>query len=254
MFPLAHLEFARRVLGPLRSEELLGAVAPDVLVAADLGWDVTHRVGVRLYDRAMDARAEGHSDGDLLVRFARAALTHGADPEGLDYYGDVSYRGHDRGFAYLVARPLADRVAAVCRLPPELGWWKAHNFVEMAIDMLVDEAHPGWGEGLVRAFDAGGLVTAVSSFLDEALALPAGRVAPYFTRFPTFVALEQPTPMRLAETYGVQVQVKHGVDEIDVALAAEIIEEAADLARPVMDDFFAAAREGVARMLTRFPG
>ena len=254
MFPLAHLEFAGRLLGPLRIEEMLGAVFPDVVVAVDLGWEVTHRLGARLYSAAATARAEGHPDGEVLVRFARAALTHGADPAGLDFYGDVAYGGVDRGFAYQVARPLADRVAAACRLPAELGLWKAHNFVEMAVDLLVDEVHPGWGPSLVTALNAAAPRSCVSTFFDDALALPAGRMAACFARFPSFVAVADLSPLRLAQMYGVQVRAKHGVDEIDVVLAAALIEEAVDLVRPETDRFFETAGEGVARVLARFPG
>ena len=254
MFPLAHLLFARQVLGSLTQEEMLGAVAPDVIIATGFSWDVTHRVSPRLYERAVAARDAGHPDGEVVMRFARAALTHGAEPEGLDYYGDIAYGGQERGFSYLLARPLAERVAVACGVPADLGWWKAHNFVEMAIDLVIDQTYPKLGPSLVQALRPGRRGVSIAMFLDEALQLPAGASSSCFARFPSFLALQRLTPRNLAEAYEVQVRAKHGVAEIDVAAAAEIIAEAVALVRPEMNDFFTTAGEGVGRMLARFPG
>jgi hypothetical protein len=254
VFPLAHLFFARQVLGSLDGATALGAVVPDVLAAGGSGWNATHSMGLRLYEGAVIARDMGHLDGELLVRFARSALTHGADPPGLDYYGDLAYEGHDRGFAYLVARPLADRVAAACGVPPDLGWWKAHNFVEMAIELVVDAAHPELGASLQRALELREPAATVVSLVDEVLALPPGGAAACFARFPSFLTLERLTPQRLAQTYQIQMRAKHGVVAIDVVASAQIIVEAVELVRPVVDEFFAVAAEGVTRLLARHPG
>ena len=135
-----------------------------------------------------------------------------------------------------------------------LGWWKAHNFVEMAIDLVIDQTYPQLGPSLVQALRPGRCVASIARFLDEALQLPAGVSSSCFAGFPSFLALERLTPRNLAEAYEVQVRAKHGVAEIDVGVAADIIAEAVDLVRPGMDDFFATAGEGVGRMLARFPG
>jgi hypothetical protein len=253
VFPLAHLFFARQVLGCLDDAAALGAVLPDAVAAGGSGWEATHGMGLRLYEGAVGARERGHPDGELLVRFARSALTHGAEPPGLDYYGDLAYDGHDRGFAYLVARPLAERVAAVCGVSPDLGWWKAHNFVEMAIELVIDAENPALGACLQRALELPEPAATVASLVDDVLSWPPGGTAACFARFPSFLTLERLTPQRLAQTYQFQVRAKHGVAAIDVAAAAELIVEAVELVRPVMDEFFAVAADSVTRLLVRYP-
>ena len=232
MFPLAHVYAIGRLVpgpGPLH---VLGAIFPDAVLTNSLAWEQTHRSGAALY-----AFLRGREPAGL--PFAVGMISHGCTPPGLDYYGDEQYGSFERGYSFEEARPYADRVAEVCRLPAEMGWWKAHNFVEMALEWLLARRDPSLGRQLHEAFATAAegpdahpplarLVPCLAAFFgqdgDSLLhSLPA--MAP-------FLAMGEMTPDILAERYQRQVRLKHGVEAIEVGGAAALIEEIAVAIQP----------------------
>lgn len=254
MFALTHLYFAERLLGDLAPEEVFGAVFPDTGLAGGLSWEETHTVGGRLYDHSMSLSAQG--DTGSLVRFTRAVVTHGAIPEGLDHYSDRAHRGRGHGYCFELSRDLADEAADICGLPRSSGWWKAHNFVEMAADFVVHERRPDLGRELLRTLGDRATIDPLGRFLADSLpaATESERLVRAFVEFPDYVQLDQVTPRTLAEKYEVQVRAKHGVHTIDVVAAASLVERCVARVAPTLDDFIDHSLEMVAPLLLdRYP-
>jgi hypothetical protein len=208
--------------GPLH---VLGALIPDAVLTNGLSWDQAHRSGGALYALLRERAPAG-------LPFAVGMITHGVAPAGLDYYGDQQYGNFEKGYAFEEARPYAARVAAICHLPASMGWWKAHNFVEMAIEWLIARQHAGLGprvaQALAQAEKFGFLSAHLAAFfghdgLNLLRSLPA--MLP-------FLALDPITPEALAECYQRQLRLRHGVETIEVDQAAALIEEVAAAIQP----------------------
>jgi hypothetical protein len=225
LFPIVHAYAIQRLVGRAGPLHLLGAIFPDAVLVNGLDWGQAHQSGGALY-----AYLQEHAPAGL--PFALGVISHGIVPAGLDYYGDRQYGPCEHGYAFEEARPYADRVAAICHLPPEMGWWKAHNFVEMALEWLVARRHPALGgqlqQALVQAPDLAGLSPHLAAFFDR----PGLDLMGSFPAMVPFLSLEDIAPASLAERYQRQVQLKHGVEAIEVAQAAALLEEVAAAIQP----------------------
>lgn len=190
-----------------------------------------------------------------MLDFARAALTHGADPPGLDHYGDECYPGGERGYSFQLARPFAEQAATICGLPSEMGWWKAHNFVEMAVELVVKEEAEDLGRRLNTLLANTAATEEAGAFLASALpGVDAGRAAAGFRSMPHYLALEEPDPPTLAARYERQVKARHGVQSIDLPRAAALIEELVPRVERTLPAFLEFAEPRVREMIKRYPG
>jgi hypothetical protein len=222
---LTHAYAVGRLAPPAGPLSILGSIFPDAVLVNGLDWEQAHRCGAALYAFLAERAPAGRP-------FALGVITHGIAPAGLDYYGDQKYGPFEKGYAFEEARPYADRVAAICGLPASMGWWKAHNFVEMAIEWLVARQEPDLGPRVQEAFARAGELAFLSPhlaafFRRDGLDLVQGLAA-----MAPFLALEPATPATLAERYQRQVQAKHGVAAIAVDQAAALIEEVAAAIQP----------------------
>lgn len=252
IFSLMHQFFASRILGELSSEARLGALFPDnaLLIGGDR--DVTHGSGERLYSLAMGM--DRGEDRRKLAEFARGALTHGVNPPALDYYSDEAYRGLERGYSFELARPYAERAAEICRLPRALGWWKAHNFVEMGTELVLARASPELGSTAARLLADPEPLRGVVGLLSRTLGL--GRPESILQSFPgmlPYLVLSEVTPERLAEAYERQVRHRHEVEQIDLTAAAELIEECAADVEASLDEFLDYVEPRVAELMKDYP-
>ena len=164
--------------------------------------------------------------------FAVGMITHGVAPAGLDYYGDQKYRDFEKGYAFEEARPYATRVATICHLPESMGWWKAHNFVEMAIEWRIAQQQPNLGlqvhQALTQAEEIAFLAPHLAAFFKQ----DGGGLLRSLPAMVPFLALDPVTPATLAERYQIQVRMRHGVEAIEVDQAAVLIEEIAEVIQP----------------------
>jgi len=259
LFPITHAYAVNQIVPSAGRLHILGAIFPDAAPLAlarraqahaapgdrhtgdgsgvegaltnGLSWDQTHRSGATLYAFLRERAPAG-------LPFAVGMITHGVEPAGLDYYGDRKYGDFEKGYAFEEARPYATRVATICHLPETMGWWKAHNFVEMAIEWRIAQQQPDLGlhvqKTLLQAEDLEFLSPHLTAFFgqdgtDLLRSLPA--MVP-------FLALDPITPATLAERYQRQMRQKHGVEAIEVEQAAALIEEIADAIQPHCWAFF----------------
>lgn len=228
MFPYTHICFAKDVLGDLTSEMVLGAVFPDTVISGYLEHGETHRRSAQLHSFL--------SRVGLFQNFAKAAMTHGTTPEGLDYFCDEKYLDLPRGFAFEQARPIVDKVVKACKLPEEMGWWKAHNFIEMSCELWMYNNRRDCDGYLTKALDNHDLILALSELLSPFFDIPIGKVAMSFPIYGEYVLLDEVTAPKLAEKFQLQTKKKHGIN-IDIPAAAAIIEEALVIVDKTLPEF-----------------
>ncbi len=204
MFPLTHLYFAdklwHRVPGLPYDASLiaLGCTFPDIVMAGLLEHPQTHRGVGNLVNFFQEQAPE-------LLPFALGVLTHGSEPKGLDYYGDEKYQTYERGYCFEKAKPLVADVVKYCNLPDKYGWWKAHNFIEMAIEIELGELRPDLQQRLYNAYQDTGMIQRVSEILQEYFQKPIQEIVSSINFFAKFIAREAINTTELAEKYCLQM-------------------------------------------------
>ncbi len=223
MFPITHIWFAERLLKTRDNGLTLGAVFPDIVITGCLDYKQTHYCGRSLYE---------YLKGEASF-FARGMITHTIDPRGLDYYGDESYKQGYKGYCFQKGQSIVDRVIKACRLPEEFGLWKAHNFIEMGIELNILQEDPGLAGALHRAFCDEANLRQAGELLESYFDLKKYCINESFKRFSEYIELENSNSHKLAAKYDMQMRSKHGIS-IDISEAAEIIEACRSL---VKEDF-----------------
>ena len=228
MYPQTHLYFAERVLGKQNDLIALGCILPDMIIGANIGHYEAHCLGISIYGFLSQTKAPR----DLI----RAVSTHGFEPRGLDFYGDEKYLDFERGYCFEKARSITGRTVEACNIPMELGWWKAHNVVEMGVETIISP-RDNYHERLMAALCNKGLIKDV----DDLLCLICGNGSVDFIgraeRFSGFVEQERATAKTLAEKFSRQMKIRHNVD-IDSGKTAILIDDAAELVSSDLSDFF----------------
>lgn len=226
MFPITHIWFSRRVLGYINNMTVLGSVFPDTVIKCCLTYDQTHNIGWGLYEYLKEY-------GDECLDFARAVVTHTVNPKGLDFYGDEEYGDGYKGYCFQKAAGIEKEVIEACNIPDRFGLWKAHNFIEMGIEMNIVDSE----RELVNVFCEGltdsCLVKEISSRLDEYFKLEDKSVDNCFSKFAEFMELKDLSSLALANRYNTQMQVKHGIN-INISRCRDIIEKSRSI---VQEDF-----------------
>jgi len=241
LFPYTHICFASDVLGRINDEIILGAVFPDTVIAGYLQHHDTHGRCGDIYRYL--------SGLGIFTDFAEGAVTHGTSPQGLDYYCDEKYSSFERGYAFEAARSLVGKVIKCCRLPEEMGLWKAHNFIEMAADLWLYQHRPEYHGYLARALSSQDLILALSQVLAPFYELPVAKMAMSFPVYGEYVTMDDVTPLELAKKYGMQTARKHGIN-IDIPGAAGVIEEALDIVERSFPDFLQSCRQKVSGLMS----
>lgn len=228
MYPQTHVYFAQAILGKQSDPVSLGSILPDMLIGEHFNHCEAHSKGVEIYDFLVKNRS--------LLDFGQAVLTHGFTPEGLDYYGDEKYLDYEKGYSFEKARPFIKKTIEACRIPPEMGWWKAHNIIEMGVELLVgSDGH--YSEQLKSAFTNHALVSEVSEMLQNLWKDKDLKFIARVERFIGFIELGKPGIESLAQKYKVQMQYKHKV-EIDTKKVAHLIYKAAETVNADLQQFF----------------
>lgn len=228
MFPYTHICFAGDILGTLNNEIVLGSIFPDTVISGFLEHSDTHQ-------RSGDIHNYLNRIG-IFKEFSYAVVTHGTDLKGMDYYCDEKYMDFEKGYAFEMAQPLVDKVVKTCRIPERMGWWKAHNFIEMAAELWVYKNRPEYRGCLEKALSDGDLIIALSQILAPFYGISTAKMAMSFPIYGEFVLMEEVTSLQLAAKYHKQSSRKHGID-IDIQGAADIIEESLECIEKTLPEF-----------------
>ncbi|MCL5772767.1 MAG: hypothetical protein M1536_00095, partial [Firmicutes bacterium] len=217
MFPATHLYLLEHLYN-LSDELTLGSVFPDTVISNSLTWNDTHRRG-REFIKFLSPRQRRE-----LKSFLQGYLSHGVDPKGLDYYGDENYENSGKGYSFIKSAPLVERVMACCKIDRSMGLWKAHNFIEMGIEVLVSKDTPRLGDCIKSALVNDELINKISKILEAFFKVDSEEIGRSFKRFNDFIGLEPGNIDNLAEKYVFQLNHKHnleGVEKKDISMLIE---------------------------------
>lgn len=228
MYPQTHVFFAEAIMEKQGDNIALGSILPDILIGCGFSHAEAHSKGLDIYRFI--------SRESYLKDFGRAVASHGFVPEGLDYYGDEKYQDFEKGYCFEKARPLITQTVDACNIPPEMGWWKAHNIVEMGVESLISSSDC-YSEQIKSALHNNSLIDDVDELLHDLWREKELHFAVRLRKFAEFVQIEQASPASLARKYHLQMRVKHKVD-INVKKVAALIHAAAEKVSMDISDFF----------------
>ena len=241
MFPITHIWFSKKVLGYMNNMTVLGSVFPDTVIKCCLTHDQTHDIGWGLYKFIKERKEE-------CLDFTKALFTHTVNPKGLDFYGDEEYGTGYKGYCFQKAIEIEREVIEACNIPEEFGLWKAHNFIEMGIEMNIASSNlellDAFHEGLTDYC----LEKELSSLLDEYYGLKDRSVNGCFSRFSGLMELKDLSSLAFASRYDIQMQAKHGIN-INISKSSEIIEKSRSIVQTDFEYFIDYCTEKVESML-----
>lgn len=233
MYPLVHYYVNTQVFGEVSHLMALGALWPDLAVGAGGDRDEAHTQGVAFYDwcrcnfpEAMDA--------------ARGMISHGIDPPCVDHYADEFWPDHVRGYMFRTALLYLPQVAACTGLdgatdipllprgvePPRSNvWWKAHNFVEMAYEMITARQHPDLGRRLVEAATDRQAVATLARALQGWHGLPVQPILDIFASVPDSYALIDSGAQAQARVQAASMHHRFTSFRMDLPAMAELLEQ-----------------------------
>lgn len=241
MFPITHVWFGNSVLGELDSQGILGTIFPDMVISGALEYSRTHKSGWELYEYF----STNHPD---YLNFAKGTVTHGVTPKGLDFFGDECYRNTEKGYCFQKAVPIVREVLHCCNIPETMGLWKAHNFIEMAIELEIHEAFPGTLERMKAALEDHVMIGPLGRLLEEFYHLDEGTIPALIKQFSSFVELETPTAIQLAKKYDLQMKRRHHIG-IQIEESAALIMKSRELVSDDLFEFFDFARVEVKKTI-----
>ncbi|NLJ57069.1 MAG: hypothetical protein GX334_08515 [Firmicutes bacterium] len=231
MYPLTHIYFARKALGFLDDAVVLGSVFPDIIVVTGLDWKLSHTRGLKFWQRC------SQQGNKALRNFSLGVITHGIEPKGLDYYSDKQYKDFEKGYCFEKARPLVNSVVKACRLPADDGWWKAHNFIEMGVELYIYEKQPELLALLRQAHANTALIRQLVCTFSPLLGKSKLSLQKAFAVFRA--AAEEPFALRrMVLRFQRQVVHRYNVASIDLPACKEIILRGKKLIVPDIEAFF----------------
>jgi len=139
-------------------------------------------------------------------------------------------------------------VVKCCNLPESMGWWKAHNFIEMAAELWLYNHRKEYYGYLSEALDNRDMILALSQILAPFYDIPVAKMAMSFPIYGEYVLMNEVTPANLAVKYGKQTAKKHGIT-IDIPAAAGVIEEAVEIIDESFPDFMKACEQKVGALV-----
>ncbi|MHB8985812.1 MAG: hypothetical protein ACYC38_07710 [Eubacteriales bacterium] len=228
MYPQTHIYFAEKVLARENDSVALGSIFPDMIIGRYFNHLKAHSRGAEIYRYLRNNGA--FSD------FRDGVVTHGFDPKGLDYYGDEKYLDYERGYCFERGRPFVLATVMACNIPYEMGWWKAHNIIEMGVELLVSLSGR-YGEKIKSALTDRELIEEVDELVHCLWRDADMQFIKRAERFANFVEVGKASATSLAEKYRVQMRAKHSV-EIDVRAVAALIDRAAEYVSADIHLFF----------------
>lgn len=229
------------VLGHTTDAITLGSLFPDLLISSQFDHFIAHSIGSELTHVVQEKND--------LADFARAVITHGITPQGLDYFGDEKYLDCERGYCFDKGRSLVNQTIEACNLPAQMGWWKAHNIVEMGIELLV--SNRGDYGGLIRqAFNNEELINQITNQFPELTSKLEKGLKKRIAGFGGIIEVYHATAESLADKYRLQMHYRHHID-INTTKVAQLINIAAEQVEDDLADFFRYSRANVIQELNK---
>jgi hypothetical protein len=219
MFPLTHVFVAQSLLKSTHHQVVLGGIFPDLGNIIGLNRSITHEMGAGFFGLCRDKYPQ-------FLDFARAIITHCSYPHGLDYYADEGFEDRDTGYCFQRGAPFVDEVIKACALPPQMGLWKAHNFIEMAYEVISVKHYPFLTELLQDTLVDDAVITECSDLLGKYFNIDTSKITTIIKNMPSIFCISEVTPGNLAKKYAFFLKQRHGISQADPVAMAGIIRQA----------------------------
>lgn len=221
----------------------IGAIFPDTTLLTGLRWADTHLRTVEFYDSLFLKRsfADAQDDkstwkADEFADLAVGILTHGVDSGGLDLYGDEKYQDFEKGYSYSRAGPIIEDVIRVCKIPREMGLWKAHNFIEMGIESLVASKNPQIGKWVDEFREDYEAMNRAALVISRFYGMETEKFEKAISGFVKFLK-PSGDPDELGESYSQVLRIRHGILDADAGEISAVIKKAALIIKNEYQDF-----------------
>lgn len=216
MFPLVHHFVNSQILKNTSHLTALGSLFPDL--ATGIGYDrnQAHMMGHDFYLWCQKHRPQS-------LDLARGIISHGIDPHGLDYYADEYWPNYHKGWCFMLGENYMAQVAAATRLPEDLIWWKAHNFVEMGCELLTNQQYPLLKEQLLTAINDEDAKRTASDILSAYTGKRSDDIRRIYDKVPQIFAIEQINPLSLAQKQSEAFIIRHHINNADVEEMAALL-------------------------------
>lgn len=198
MFTMTHMYFSYEFLETSHAVTL-GAMFPDTFIFSPLTYQQTHSNAKELVEFCKARYPE-------YVPFAQSVLLH----ETLDYFGDKNWEGSGVGYCFINGKDLVSDIMRVYGTQDEsFAVFKAHNFIEMAIQVLLVDAYPELPELFKQAIDDKELIEGLAVMLSEYYGCDSDAIQRSLLRFPTVVEYEDPSPKNMIAKSNLQTLIKN---------------------------------------------
>lgn len=221
MFPLVHYFVNRKIYNFVPPLMRLGALWPDLAAAAGWERDAAHAMGRDFY--AWCRQREPNC-----LDLALGAASHGLEPRGVDYFADEHWPGYRKGWCFMKGEPYMELVGQTTRLPEDMLWWKAHNFVEMGCELLTEAADPSLKLELLAAVNDQAAREEAARVLSAYCGAAPERIAAVFANAPRTFAIASITPLELAHKQCRAFAHRHQHHDGDPVAMAALLEQIRD--------------------------
>jgi hypothetical protein len=231
MYPLTHAYVIRQIFGEETTDaHILGAIFPDAVLAFhSITRDDTHT--------HTQCILEENRESSELRDFVLGATSHGTSPKCLDYYGDENYDGSGQGFSFLKGADYQDRIVRMCELPVEMAPWRAHNFVEMAMELHITNKDPSNLTTTVKAYNNLPLIRYISMYLADYYRVDPREILTGILGFRQIFSRREITPKKLAQSFQIQLLIKHLVLTENIEEMATLLIEIEETLANDFDEF-----------------
>lgn len=245
MFPLVHYFVNSQIYDSVPQLMVLGGLFPDIAAAAGGNRDQAHTMGDDFYAWCLQQAPEA-------LPLARGIISHGTSPPGVDFHADEFWPGYRKGWCFRIGEKYMAQVAAATKLPANLIWWKAHNFVEISYELITDADHPEIKERLMTAVEDPDAVRQAAEILSAYNGLPVQNIVSAFNNVPNIFAIHDISPAQLAYKQNLAFMVRHGVMDADTAAMARLILQMSRDLRPGYYPFFHLVVKSTAKVLAAY--
>ena len=217
MFTMTHMYFSFEFLDK-NNAVTLGAMFPDTFIFSPLTYQQTHSNAKKLVEFCV-------ANYPQYIQFAQSVLLH----ETLDYFGDKNWEGSGVGYCFINGRDLVSDIMRVYDTHDEsFATFKAHNFIEMAIQVLLVDTYPGLPELFREAINDIVLIDGLAGMLGDYYKVDCDVIKRSLLRFPTVVEYEDPSLRNMIAKSNLQTLIKNK-KTIDIDEGIKLISQAREI-------------------------
>ena len=228
MYPLTHIYAVQKIFNRNNNLLNLGSIFPDMCLVGISDRRTSHTNGIKLLSFIKNNYPE-------LKDFALGYLTHAESPACLDFYCDGQYHEKD-GYAFIQSRPLIENAAIALNITKERAEIRAHNLIEMAIEILLVRKCPDLIEDCENIIEFIKNDQKLNEALGKFFSKTPENIKNAQLKFFNLLEIKNPIPETMAAAFAVSTKIKENVDINQVA-TANLIEKAMYIIKDEYEDF-----------------